>query len=164
MPRGVPNVMSRNELDSRDAPIRQYAVLDLSSPSAAPMPDGQIIESIDGDMLPPSQADRLAFAEEPLDIRIEPGRERFAPTTVRLGVNGETKWVPVGTPVRLRRKFVEVLARSQPFSVRTDVGNAMVENPHNRLERQAYRQHPFTVLHDPNPIGANWLTKVMAEG
>lgn len=160
MPRGVPN---SREIHTADMPIRKFEALDLTETTIV----GNLmdnIEPIDPDLMPKTQADRVAFFEEPLEIRIEPGRERNPQKIVPLGVNGETKWVPIGIPVRLRRKFVEVLARSQPYTVRTDVGSAMEQNPHNRLERETYRAHPFSVLHDPNPNGAAWLSKVMAEG
>jgi len=154
---------TNRELHSESVPMRGLAVLDLTSPTA-PLPMAGIIESVDADVLRMDQPEKLQFAEEPIDIRLEPGSERNAPKWVPVAVNGDVKWLPVGTPIRIQRKFVEVLARCQPYSVATRHGSTMEERPHNHVERTPYRAHPFTILSDPNPRGGAWLQKVSAEG
>ena len=158
MARGIPN----RQVSTQNIEIRQPEVLDLTEASVTPETAG--IEAVEEGALPAAHADRLAFMEEPMVIRLEPSSERNAPRTAMCGVNGDVKWIPVGVPVKLRRKHVEVLARSQPFGVQTQVGSAMVENPENRVVKTPYRRHPFTVLRDDNPRGAAWLNKVMYEG
>lgn len=160
MPRGVPN---NRPISTENLAVRGYDVLDMTEPTMMPVGDN-IIETVEDGALPSSQADRLAFNEEPIEIRLEPRSERNAPRMIDVAVNGERKWIPVGVPVRLRRKFVEGLARAQPYSVATDVGTAMEATPHNHAIRTPYRLHPFTVLRDDNPRGAAWLNKVMYEG
>ena len=159
MPRGVPN---SRPVSTENLAIRDPEVLDLTAPTFAPLVNG--IESVDDEALPAQHADRLAFMEEPLVIRLEPSSERNAPRMARASVNGDTKWIPVGIPVKLRRKHVEVLARAQPFGVQTDTGTAMEANPHNRVVKTPYRRHPFTVIRDENPRGVAWLNKVTYEG
>lgn len=159
MPRGIPN---NRPIDTQNLAIAEPEVLDLTSPSFMPVV-GAILP-VEAGALPESQADRLAFMEEPMTIRLEPSSERNAPRFASASVNGDVKWVPVGVPVRLRRKHVEVLARAQPFSVRTDTGTAMEPNPHNRAIKTPFRRYPFTVLRDDNPRGAAWLNKVTYEG
>lgn len=160
MPRGVPN---NRPISTESLPVRGYDVLDMTEPTMQPTGAG-FIETVEEGALAMSQADRQAFNEEPIEIRLEPRSERNAPTTVDVAVNGERKWIPVGIPVRIRRKFVEVLARAQPYSVETKVGTAMEERPRNEVVRTPYRLHPFTVLRDENPKGQAWLNKVMFEG
>ena len=160
MPRGVPN--SRGELHSDDLPMREYAALDLTSPQGV-LPIA-MIESESDDVLPADYADRLAFNEEVLTIRLEPRSERNAPTVQDVSVNGDRRWLPIGTPLKIQRKFVEALARSQPFSVTTETGTAFEENPRNLIHKTPFRTAPFSVLRDPNPRGAAWLQKVSYEG
>lgn len=160
MARGVPN---NREIHTADMPIHKFNALDLTEPTfSGNLMDN--IEAVDPDLLPKTQEDRLKFYEEPMVIRIEPGRERNPQKLIPLEVNYDTKWVPIGVEVKLRRKYVDVLARMQPYTVRTDVGSAMEQNPHNRVERETYRAYPFSVLYDPNPNGPAWLSKVMQEG
>lgn len=159
MPRGVPN---SRPISTENLAIQGMDVLDLTAASV--MPATGVIESVENGALPETQAERLAFMEEPIVIRLEPSHERNAPKTAQVSVNGDTKWVPVGVPVMLRRKHVEVLARAQPFGVQTETGTAMEANPHNRVVKTPYRRHPFTVLRDDNPRGAAWLNKVTYEG
>lgn len=158
MPRGVPN----RPMSTENLAIQSPEVLDLTAPMA--MPDVAVIETVEESGLPTSQADKLAFAEEPIVIRLEPSSERNAPRYASVSVNGDTKWIPVGVPVKLRRKHVEVLARAQPFGVETQTGTAMEANPANRVIKTPYRRFPFTVLKDDNPLGAKWLNKVTYEG
>jgi hypothetical protein len=159
MPRGIPN---SRELHSDDVPMREYQALDLTNPQGV-LPIA-LIESVDDDILPADQAARLAFNEEVLTIRLEPRSERNAPKVQDVAVNADRRWLPIGQPLKIQRKFVEALARSQPFSVTTETGTAFEENPRNIIHKTPYRTAPFSVLHDPNPRGAAWLQKVSYEG
>lgn len=160
MPRGIPN--SRGELHSEDVPKRPYEVLDMTTSQVA-RPVG-VIDSVDDDVLVSGQAERLAFNEEPIELRIEPRPERNAANVIDVAVNGDRRWLPVGRAIRIQRKFVEVLARAQPFSVTTETGTAMEETPRNLIHRTPFRAIPFSILHDPNPRGAAWLNKISYEG
>jgi hypothetical protein len=151
-----------NEVHSGDVPIRPYQVLDMTSPQAVRSTD--IITSVDDDVLQGTYADQLAFNEERLDIRIEPGRERNAAKAVDVSVNGDRRFLPVGVPITIQRKFVEVLARAQPFGVTTEHEDAHHENPRNITHRNPYRAVAFSVLHDPSPRGHAWLNKISYEG
>jgi hypothetical protein len=143
-------------------PMRQYEALDLTSPQGV-LPI-ELIDSEPDDILPADQAARLAFNEEILTIRLEPRSERNAPTVQDVAVNGDRRWLPIGTPLKIQRKFVEALARSQPFGVTTETGTAFEENPRNVIHKTPYRTAPFSVLSDPNPRGAAWLQRVSYEG
>lgn len=111
-----------------------------------------------------SYYDDLAFMEEPVTIRLERSSEKYAPQLIDVYVNGVVKWIPVGQPVTIPRKYVEVLARAKPDSVQTMVGTPDDENPENRVVRYTSSKHPFTVINDANPRGYEWLTRTMAEG
>ena len=108
-------------------------------------------------------AAELAFGEEILTIRLERNNEKFQAPMHSFSVNGRTTWIPVGKNWKVPRKVVEIIARSQPYTVQTDVGDATVANPHNRITRFQSARYPFTVIHDPNPRGHEWLQRVALE-
>lgn len=108
-------------------------------------------------------AKAIAFNEEVMTIRLEPSQEKFAPKIIDVHVNGRTEWIPVGKPIKIARKYVEILARAKPDSIQTNVIENIGEDPQNRVNRYTSAKHPFSVLHDPNPMGYEWLTRIMAE-
>ena len=106
----------------------------------------------------------LAFMEEPVTIRLERSQEKFAPLVVDVYVNGVPQWIKVGVPQTIKRKYVEVLARAKPDAVQTRVLDEESENPRNVIDRYTSAKHPFSVIRDDNPRGAEWLTRILAEG
>ena len=142
--------------------------------------DGEIdydnaIAAVDGgiDM---EYAQAIAFNEQPMTIRVEKSSEKYAPKTVDCWVNGKgieifhngkwlvTGYIPVGVNITTRRKYVEVLARSKPEAIETQHDDATVEKPNNHIALHTSTKYPFTVVHDANPAGAQWLTHILQEG
>lgn len=110
-----------------------------------------------------SNAEALKFNEDVLTIMIEPSSEENAPTVIDVYVNGEAKWLTVGTEQKVKRKFVEVLMRSKPISIQTaheDVGAKIVNN---RILRNTRAKFPLSILHDPSPKGVEWVRRIRAE-
>jgi|694.fasta_scaffold00571_23 hypothetical protein len=106
----------------------------------------------------------MMFMEELVKIRVEPLNEKNPRKMIDLYVNGKAEWVPVGRPWIMRRKYVEVLARSKPMSVQTKHESAEESlNPQNEVIRTTSSQFPFSVLED-TPRGIEWLNRLMAEG
>jgi hypothetical protein len=159
------------EIHTGDMKVGQQPSISLDGP----LDHEQVIIPVDTP-LETEQTKNLAFAEEPVTIRIEPSSEKFAPKVVDCWVNGvgaevfmNGRWhklgvLPVGIPVTTKRKYVEVIARSKQDTVSTISGKPGDENPENRIERNTYHKAPFSVISDKNPVGAEWLTRLMAEG
>lgn len=113
---------------------------------------------------------QLAFYEEPLVINIHESSDMNAPEKyVFLSVNGRgagpngLNWVPRGQNVTVARKYVEVLARARPAKYDSiekvnEVGDREVIYP-----RSSSLRYPFSVISDPNPKGAAWLSKLLRE-
>lgn len=111
-----------------------------------------------------SDFEEMMFMEELVKIRVEPLQEKNPRKMIDLYVNGKAEWVPVGRPWIMRRKYVEVLARSKPMSVQTKHESAEESlNPQNEVIRTTSSQFPFSVLQD-TPRGIEWLNRLMAEG
>lgn len=151
----------RREISTADMEIGQRA--DLLIPNDGPLVrEREEIAAVDS---PPnkSQLDELAFMEERVTIRIEPSADRFAKQVVDVYVNGVPEWIPVGQPYTVKRKYVEVLARAKQETISTVSGSTNDEDPVNRIQRFNSSKYPFTVINDPSPRGAAWLTRLLAE-
>jgi len=103
----------------------------------------------------------LSFMEDVMTIRLEKTGEKNAPKWHQFSVNGVTEWVQPGMPWKLKRKYVEVIARAVPWDIQTETGSPQDEHPKNNLVRNPRSRFPFSVIHDPSPRGAEWLTKIL---
>lgn len=119
-----------------------------------------IIETNPMDM---AYIDELAFMEEKLTIRLEPSADRYSPKFVDVSVNGRIEWLEVGAPIKVARKYVEVLARAKSDTFITIAPNTNDENPVNMISRNTSQKYPFSVIKDPNPRGYQWLTTVLSQ-
>lgn len=121
-------------------------------------------------------AQALLFMEEPVAIRLEPTGQENAPRQIACYVNGRPAellingkwlpfgWIPVGQIVVTRRKYVEVLARAKPDTVRTEVVEIPGQDPMNLVKRNTSTRCPLSIIKDNNPLGAEWITRIIAEG
>lgn len=110
-----------------------------------------------------SYLDALKFNEELVEIMVMPSADENDPSLVTLSVNGVNQYILAGEPVKVRRKFVEVLARAKGTRYRQIVkrnegGSGDVTN--RMIPRVALR-HNFTVIQDANPKGAAWLRELL---
>lgn len=159
---------------SADTPQTQPP--DISLAFDKPLQRGESIEAIDK----PLQNDylqALQMAEEPITIMIEPSQEENAPIVIDCWVNGKgaevldprtNRWLelnclPIGGAVTTKRKYVEVLARAKIDGIRTKTGDMTQELPENKIVRNTSRKAVFSVLHDANPRGREWLTRLLSE-
>ena len=156
--------MARKEVHSEDLPPRLLPEMDMSDLDV----DGRVADIIvaDPERAAADYLGELAFMEEPVSIYLYRGRDEYAPDSHPFWVNGRMVEIPVETEVTVRRKYVEVMARSQPFKLRTTVedrsSNDQV-NVRNKWSRTASAEYPFTITRDANPRGAAWLERVKRE-
>lgn len=155
---------STREVYSDDLPIAQPRALPANL-----MPgdrDADVIIASES-VLTDGYAEELAFMQEMVTIVLYKKREKFAPPVYDFHVNSKGIRVWCDVPTRIPRHFLEVIARSQPYDVTTEVNKnedkgdqAVVQNFAHRHQSAAY---PFTVVEDKNPRGAAWLMQVMRE-
>ena len=119
--------------------------------------------------------DELAFMEEPVTVRFTSGMDRFAPKFVDCAVNGkgievliDGKWlelcqVPVNHNVTMKRKYLEVFAHCKHTDVvaRHQGVPTNGTQPINETIPSTNLKHPFSVIVEPNPRGAEWLTRIL---
>lgn len=163
----------RQESDSSEYAPAQREDIDLSL-------EGQIIH---GDGMPnvagdigheKAFMDALAFNEEAITLLIADtgSQSEYPETFVQVSVNGKPAevlvnvgwqpigWLPIGVEFITRRKYVEVLARAKPETVRTEHDDATVKNPRNTLKRSTRQAYPMSILRDDNPLGREWFARI----
>jgi hypothetical protein len=107
----------------------------------------------------------LQFMEEEVLIRLEQSPSDEKPVMCYpFSVNGRTAWVPPNRPFTVKRKYLEVILRSQPFTVETDVFKPGDRDERQVMHRYQSRRFNVTILNEPNKQrGAEWATRVMLE-
>lgn len=152
-----PTSFGQREIHSSDLPLR--ALEDLEDEDRTPDIITCTEKMADGDY-----AAELAFMEEEVEIILRKGREKFAPLYEMFGVDGKTLWVMTDRPTKLKRKYLEVMARSQPMDIRTESGEDVSDAlTFNRTQRHLSSNFSFSVIKDPSPKGGAWLAKLMRE-
>ncbi len=160
--------MARTELHSNKLPPVQQRV-PLVANATAPMGDfitGEQIGSVGGTYL-----DDLAMLEEPVTIRLEPSSDKNAATRFPVWVNGigaecwirdrwvEVKYLPVGVPLTIKRKYLGVIITAKTDAIHTKVQEMDSERPNNVVQRFTSPVHSFSILEDANPRGAAWVAE-----
>lgn len=112
----------------------------------------------------------LAFLEEEVTIQLAEDTNKNPETHVFCQVNGVgpgpfgVPWIPRGVPVTIKRKYLQVLARARPVRFRNNeyVDNNTGERKVEQIASSA-QKYPFSVIHDPNPRGVEWLTNLFRQ-
>lgn len=105
------------------------------------------------------QLDYEAFMHEPVVIRIHSTKDKNEPWVVFCGVNGDNRWLPRNTNIRLPRKHVERLAAAQEMAVRSlENKDPTVDDAMRQIKSHA-ASYEFSVLQD-SQLGRRWLHRV----
>lgn len=102
------------------------------------------------------------FMNEFLIVEVADTTDENQPNSLVLSVNGLTQPVFRGQPTKMRRMFVEVLARCKESKYNQQANNPSRPDQIELVERTALA-YPFQVLEDPNPRGRAWLRAVLSE-
>lgn len=167
------------EIHTGDMHIEQRAPINLDDVESTLLRSGDSIvlaEAQDAEIAADYHR-KLAFNEEPIEVRIERSHEKNAPRWAQCWVNGrgaevfaDGRWhvlgaLPLGVPCITRRKYIEVLALAKQDAVDTKPPTPMEilngTNDVNEVEITTTAKYPFSVLRDLNPAGADWLNKLM---
>ena len=151
---------TRRELDSRSVQIPDGEVNIPLTGDAALERSG--FDIIDGPAAM-KKADELAFMEERVTIIVHETEDPNAENPVSVTVNGRNQFIFRGQPIDVKRKFVERLARAKKTGYRQHLDDTSDPVRYNKLYTTTGITYPFSVIHDPNPRGMDWLRKIMAE-
>lgn len=158
--------MPRAEIPTGQMPIEQLP------PIIHPDDRDSEIILVDPDLATKEYQEALAFNNEPVTIRIEPGTEENAAQFHPAWVNGKGaealingKWIayghlPVGEVLTTRRKYLEVLLRSKRNTVITTVHERPGQDPINETRRPTSATMAISIIEDRNPRGAAWIAEL----
>lgn len=158
MARGIPG--SRNDAAAEFSKQDHVDIPVTGDVSTIARPDREILTADGIDM---DYAAALAFNEELVDVVVHESTEPNASPLVDTYVNGVPQRFIRGQTQRVKRKFVEVLARAKQTGIKTIVDMSNGE-PVNRIHRHTGLRYPFSIQHDANPKGAAWLRNILAQG
>lgn len=103
-----------------------------------------------------------AFMNEFVVVEVAETTDENQPPSIILSVNGLTQPVFRGYPTKMRRMFVEVLARCKESKYTQHQINP--NEPHRiEMKERTALAYPFQVLEDPNSKGRAWLRAVLSE-
>lgn len=107
-----------------------------------------------------SAAELEKFMNEKLTIIVHETDSPGALEVICPQVNGVNQPIVRGDKAIVKRKYVEVLARSM---ITTQHQRVRDLNDPSSIETRgkSVRSYPFTVLHDPNPNGEPWLMSII---
>lgn len=153
----------QREIYSGDVTPQQPPPIDLTEYTATSgTGEEKTIQVVEG-FEPKEAVQKESFMHDVLDILIQPSELETAESLVPVGVNGSMVYLPRNQPVKVKRMYVERLARAKRVGYRQDLSEPLNEQKINTLLPTRGCQYPFSVIHDPNPNGASWLMKILQE-
>lgn len=107
-------------------------------------------------------AEELAFMNENVTIMVHESEDPNAENPIMVSVNGRNQYIFRGQEITVRRCYVERLARAKRQAYKQDLTQT---DPvlYNSMKKSTALMYPFSLIEDRNPVGRDWLRKVMAE-
>jgi hypothetical protein len=106
--------------------------------------------------------DLEAFMNEQVVVEVVKGG-KDSEQTFELRCGNVTQFIVPGTRQKIKRKFLELLARAKPDTIATPEYTDSTGGRASRIEKSNSLRYPFQVVFDPNPQGRVWLEKVLGE-
>ena len=103
-----------------------------------------------------------AFMNEMVEVMVHSSTDENQAPHVILNCNGTNQPILRGVPTRVRRKYVEILARMKETKYSQVTRNPAAPDQIDMIARHGLA-YPFEMLSDENPRGRAWLSNVLAE-
>jgi len=102
------------------------------------------------------------FMNELVEVMVHASTDENQSPHVILNCNGTNQPILRGVPMRVRRKYVEILARMKETKYSQITRNPGAPDQIDMIARHGLA-YPFEMLSDENPRGRAWLSNVLAE-
>jgi hypothetical protein len=102
------------------------------------------------------------FMNEHVTINVHSSTDENQPPHVIVNVNGMNQPIVRGVPTKVKRKYVEVLARMKETKYTQVTPNASAPDV-SEMRARTGLAYPFELVEDANPKGRAWLQHVLAE-
>ena len=103
-----------------------------------------------------------SFMNEMLTIVVAASNNENDAPQVVVNCNGTNQVLIRGVPTKVRRKYVEILARAVELRYRQETRNPTQPDQISMTQSRALT-YPFQVLEDPNRKGPAWLLHILNE-
>lgn len=103
-----------------------------------------------------------AFMNELVEVLVHSSTDENQSPHVILNCNGTNQPIMRGVPTKVRRKYVEILARMKETKYSQVTRNPAAPDQIDMIARHGLA-YPFELLNDNNPRGRAWLQNVLAE-
>jgi hypothetical protein len=153
----------RKELDTNELQVGQTQSFDVPTTGSIDRDDfHDQFETVDTPNWK-EQAKTLAFMEEIVAVRVHESENPNAEQLIQTSVNGINQFFIRGEVQKVKRMFVEVLARARPENVTTPEYVDAKGNRATRIVKTHGLKYPFSVISDRNPDGHAWLEGILRE-
>lgn len=115
------------------------------------------------DKIDKTELELVAFMEEEVEVVILDSEKDNAEQVIHLCHNGRNQFMLRGVKTRIKRKFLDILARAKTEIVRTPEVIDSSGNNTRSIKLSSTLCYPFQVISDRNPMGRDWLERVIAE-
>jgi hypothetical protein len=102
------------------------------------------------------------FMNEMVEVMVHATTDENQAPHVIVNCNGTNQPIIRGVPTKVRRKYVEILARMKETKYSQVTRNPAAPDQIDMVARHGLA-YPFELMNDPNPRGRAWLQNVLAE-
>ncbi len=124
--------------------------------------DQPVIETVAESMDFGKLAATEAFMNEVVTVMVHSTTDENQAPHVIVNCNGTNQPIIRGVPTKVRRKYVEILARMKETKYTQHTPNPAAPDV-SELRARHGLAYPFDLVDDPNPRGRAWLQHVLAE-
>jgi len=117
-----------------------------------------VAESIDFGQLAASET----FMNETVTVLVHSTTDENQAPHVIVNCNGMNQPIIRGYPTKIKRKYLEILARMKETKYSQVTRNPAAPDQIDMIARHGLA-YPFDLVEDPNPRGRAWLQNVLAE-
>lgn len=103
-----------------------------------------------------------AFMNELVTVMVHSTTDENQAPHIIVNCNGTNQPIVRGVPTKVRRKYVEILARMKETKYTQVTPNPAAPDV-SELRARHGLAYPFEVIEDPNSRGRAWLSNVLAE-
>jgi hypothetical protein len=124
--------------------------------------NAEIVETVSESQDFRSLAASDAFMNELVTVMVHSTTDENQPPQVIVNCNGMNQPIMRGYPTKVRRKYVEILARMKETKYSQVTRNPSAPDQIDLVARHGL-SYPFDLVDDANPRGRAWLQNVLAE-
>jgi hypothetical protein len=124
--------------------------------------NAEIVETVSESQDFRSLAASEAFMNELVTVMVHSTTDENQPPQVIVNCNGMNQPIMRGYPTKVRRKYVEILARMKETKYSQVTRNPSAPDQIDLVARHGL-SYPFDLVDDANPRGRAWLQNVLAE-